>query len=70
MGNRKELNSIIKAVVAQGWTVEQTKSCHYRFTAPSGNFFFTSSTPSDVRALERIKSDIRKLGLDLRTLKK
>ena len=70
MGNRKELDQIIKAVISCGWSVEKTKNCHYRFTAPTGDFFFTSRTPSDIRALQRIKSDIRKLGLDLRTLKK
>jgi len=70
MGNRKELDKIIKAVVSCGWTVDKTKSCHYRFTAPNGDFFFTSSTPSDVRALHRIRSDIRKLGLDLRKVEK
>lgn len=68
MANRKEFQALIKIVVKHGWKVEPTKNGHYRWTAPSGSFFFSSSTSSDKRALERVKADLRRLGLDVRTL--
>jgi len=33
---------------------------HYKFTAPTGRFFFTSSTPSDRRALDNILADMKR----------
>jgi len=63
MSMKKDLDQLIKELRKQGWTIEPTKKCHYKWTAPSGKFFFTSSTPSDTRAFHRIKSDIRKASV-------
>jgi hypothetical protein len=69
MANRKELAQLIKVVLRAGWIVEPTKNCHYKWIAPNNSgFFFSSSTPSDKRALERIKQDLRRLGTDVRKL--
>jgi hypothetical protein len=70
MANRKELNQIIKVAKRFGWTVEPTKACHLKWTAPSGAFFYSSSTPSDWRGLERMKQDLKRSGFDLKNLKK
>lgn len=59
--NLKDLEQLIKAVRREGWTIQLTNGGHYRWTAPSGNFFFSSQTPSDRRALQRVKQDIRRL---------
>lgn len=59
--NVKELEQLIKVQRQDGWTIQLTNGGHYRWTAPSGNFFFSSQTPSDRRALQRIKQDIRRL---------
>ena len=65
--NTKELAQLIKLVSKLGWSIEQTKNCHYKWTAPdNAGFFFSSSTPSDRRAFERIKQDLRRLGTDIR----
>ena len=61
----KELKRIIALAIRQGYTVELRNNGHYKFTAPSGRFIFTSSTPSDRRALSNILSDLKKTGLDL-----
>ena len=70
MANRKELKQIIKIAERFGWVVEPTKSCHLKWTAPSGAFFYSSSTPSDWRGLERMKQDLKRSGFDLKNLKK
>jgi hypothetical protein len=68
--NKKEVKDLIKQASKFGWVIEQTKSGHYRWTAPDGAFFFSSSTPSDWRGLERLKQDLRRRGLDLRKANK
>jgi hypothetical protein len=68
MANRKEMATIMKLATKHGWAIALNKNNHYKWTSPSGAFFYSSSTPSDRRALERLKSDLRRLGFDLRKL--
>jgi hypothetical protein len=68
MANRKELQQVIKIVAKHGWSIALNKNNHYKWIAPSGAFFYSSSTPSDRRSLERLKQDLRRLGFDLRKL--
>lgn len=42
-----------------GWTVEETKSGHIRWTAPDGRYQITPSTPG----ADGLKHSIRHLGL-------
>ena len=70
MGNRKDLHQIIKVAKKFGWEVVPTKNCHLKWIAPSGNFFYSSGTPSDWRGLERMKQDLKRSGFDLKNLKK
>lgn len=70
MSNVKELVVIMRQAEEQGFEVVRTNGGHYRWTAPSGRFMFTSQTPSDVRALHRIRSDLRRLGfIEIKTKK-
>lgn len=62
MVNSKELTALIKEAKGQGWRVEFTKSCHLRWSSPTGGFFFSSSTPSDHRAVQNIRRDLRLNG--------
>jgi len=64
MSNR-EVRAILKVAQAQGCRVELRNGGHIKVTAPSGAFFFMSQTPSDIRALHRIKSDFKKVGIYL-----
>ena len=70
MANRKELQQVIKVATKHGWIITLNKNNHYKWVAPSGAFFYSSSTPSDARALERLKRDLRRLGFDLRKIDK
>ena len=60
----KELKRIIALAIRQGYSVELRNNGHYKFTAPTGRFIFTSGTPSDRRAIKNILADLKKLGLD------
>jgi hypothetical protein len=59
---RKELQELIKTAEKQGWVISANKNNHYKWTSPSGNFFFSASTPSDWRALKYILQYLRKYG--------
>lgn len=59
----KELRKIIALAIKKGYTVEVRKNNHYKFTAPTGKFFFTSATPSDHRATKNILSDMKRAEL-------
>ena len=65
MSMMKELRSLLELATQQGWRVEQRNSNHYKLVSPTGKVVFTSSTPSDHRALENIKRDLRVNGLVL-----
>jgi hypothetical protein len=58
----REVKDLIKEAEGQGWVVEPTKNHHYKWLSPLGGFFFSSSTPSDHRALQNIKRDLRVRG--------
>lgn len=56
---------LFKIARRQGWAVEQTRKNHVKLTSPTGQIYFTGSTPSDYRAGRNLASDLRKLGLDI-----
>lgn len=59
----KLLKPILKAAQADGFIIELTGKKHLKWKHPdkSKPFVITSGTPSDKRALERIKSDLRNI---------
>ena len=58
--NTKEMRKVITLAIRKGYNVELRNNGHYKFTAPTGKFFFTSSTPSDRRALANIEADMKR----------
>lgn len=62
MAIRKELKELMHAAFKQGWEITMTKSTHLRWESPEGNVVFTSYSPSDWRALIKIKRDLRSNG--------
>jgi predicted RNA binding protein YcfA (HicA-like mRNA interferase family) len=58
----KELKHLRKAVESQGWTVEQTKSNHWKFRGPDGQMVMVGNTISDWRGLKNVKSHLRQAG--------
>lgn len=59
--NNKELKQIRIAAERRGWEVEQTNGSHLRWKHPSGAVMFSSLTPSDFRALKKIKAFMNKI---------
>ena len=62
MGNR-ELESLLDLCRDNGCSVEQTKNGHWKVLPEKGNVIFISGTPSDFRAIEKIRSQLRRAGL-------
>jgi hypothetical protein len=58
----KQIDVLIKAAKEQGWEVERGKGNHYKWISPLGGFFFSSSTPSDHRAIKNLERDLRVRG--------
>ena len=52
-----------KQAINQGWRVSQSNGGHVKWLAPNGKVVFTSSTPSDNRALKNIQSNLKAAGL-------
>lgn len=65
MSAMKELKSLFKQVEEQGGQVLRARNNHYKVICSNGNIVFISSTPSDNRALENIKRDLRANGIEL-----
>lgn len=61
--NDNEWQKLISAARAQGWTIEVRRNSHLKWVSPDGKSVFTSSTPSDHRAVKNARRDLRKAGL-------
>ena len=67
---RKEIQQLIKNAEKQGWIITANNNNHYKWTSPSGAFFFSASTPSDWRALKYIVQYLRKYGFEEQSAQK
>lgn len=58
---------LVKAMRAQGWRVEITGGCHYRFVPPDPlqPMVHTGSSPSDHRSVRNLEAQLRRAGLVL-----
>lgn len=59
----KELQPLAQRAKQHGWRVEQCNGGHIRFVRPDGGTFFTSATPSDVRAVRNFEATLHREGL-------
>lgn len=64
-GVSKDIRQLFRTVKKHGWTVERRKSGHYLLQGPNDEKVFCGGTPSDHRAVENIKRDLSRNGLDL-----
>jgi len=55
--------SLLKLVRDWGWSSEPTAKNHIKITNRTGQFIYMSGTPGDFRALEKLRSDLKRLGL-------
>lgn len=63
-GIGKELRPLVTAALDAGWRVVQRRNGHLTLYPPNSRSpLFTSSTPSDSRALHNIRSGLRQRGL-------
>jgi hypothetical protein len=63
LSSNKDVNDLIKEAQRQGWTITMTRSNHLKWVSPMGDFFFSSSTPSDGRrVVNKISQDLRMNG--------
>lgn len=64
---RRSIGDLIEQARAQGWTVERTCGDHLRFRPADKTkpIVYTSSTPSDWRTRQNLKSDLRRAGLEI-----
>lgn len=65
MSMTKELKSLLKTAEEQGCRVVYTSNNHYKVFVPGGKLVVISSTPSDNRAIQNIKRDLRSAGIVL-----
>lgn len=60
-----DLDKLRRAALKRGWVVEQTNGDHVRWTyGPTGDFFFSSLSPSCVYAKKKIEKQIRNIEND------
>jgi hypothetical protein len=65
-GAKKELAPLIRLAEEQGWVVKKTRHGHLQWVPPNGGaIVHTSSTPSDVFAIKKIRRDLERSGLRL-----
>lgn len=57
---QKQTKQFLQEVEADGWSWELRRSGHLKLTGPSGEIAFAAATPSDRRALQNIRSDMRR----------
>jgi hypothetical protein len=58
-----DYRKLLKCAERQGFGIRMTHKGHFRIDAPNGGCCFTSSTPSDVRAIRNLRSELRRIGL-------
>lgn len=59
----KVYQDLFDIAVSQGWRVEQRRNTHLSWISPTGAKVFSSFTPSDNRAVQNLKRDLRRYGL-------
>lgn len=61
-GVPKDLKVLMDQATTQGWVITKTNGGHFKWVSPIGKFFFSAQTPSDHRALQNVKKDLRLNG--------
>lgn len=58
-----EITTLIKVAEAQKWKVVVSNGGHLKWVSPVGKVVFTSISPSDHRALNNMRRDLKSAGL-------
>ena len=61
----KLIKDLIRQTTDAGWTYKKTKKGHVQFKSVenSEDIVLVSHTPSDYRAIQKIKADFKRVGL-------
>jgi len=59
----KDIRELANFAEKNGWIVTYRNGGHLKWVSPAGQFFFSSSTPSDRYGVAQIKRDLRRCGL-------
>lgn len=62
MSSNKDFQKLIKEAENQGWEVSRTGGGHLRWMSPEGKVVFSAFSPSDKRALQNTKKELRIKG--------
>jgi hypothetical protein len=65
VSNGKDLNAMLRLFERQGCAVTRRRNGHWKVIAPDGTPVYMSATPSDVRAIRKIKAFMRRHGTDI-----
>ena len=60
----KDFTALARLARAAGWRVETTNGNHMRWVPPVGGTIYSSSSPSDWRAIAKHRALLRRAGLD------
>ena len=55
--------ALAKAATQQGWSLSWLGSCHVGWRSPAGALVVSSASPSDRRAVHKLRADLRRAGL-------
>lgn len=64
MGSNKQIKRLVRHARAQGWRTEFTRGGHMKWLPPEGPFVISSATPSDGHAIDNLRADLRRHGLE------
>lgn len=56
-----DVRRLLREMERSGWTVQRTRSDHYKLIHPSGEFVFMASTPSCHRWEKNVRARIRRI---------
>ncbi|MBO1325361.1 hypothetical protein K2X14_11520 [Acetobacter sp. TBRC 12305] len=64
---RHALKELLRSVKARGWSAELTRGGHVRWKHTSGAFVFGAATPSDRRAIQNLKAQMKRVEVGAAT---
>jgi hypothetical protein len=62
----RDMRPLARQAYGQGWRLKWLGSTHLGWRSPTGAFVVSSGSPSDRKAVHRLRADLRRAGLVLR----
>lgn len=59
----REYRDLMEKAKSQGWTLSLSGGMHLIWRSPTGVKVFSSSSPSDHRAVKNVKRDLKRYGM-------